>query len=64
MLDKIVIVAMLLCSVALLFFNMTVPQTRYVDCSLASFHPDYTEKEREKCRTLGRKKNEAREEGK
>jgi len=64
MVDKIVIVVMLLCAVSLLFFNMGRPQTRYVDCSMASFHPDYTEKEREMCRNLGRKKNEARQEGK
>lgn len=38
----------------------TKPSTRKVDCSLASFHPDYTAKDREMCRMRG---NETRGEG-
>lgn len=62
MIEKLLLVIVFACALLMLAFNIGKPQQRYVDCSLASFHPDYTEKEREMCRTIRQRKNESREE--
>lgn len=49
----------------LIFLSASEPQPRLrrVDCSLASFHPDLSAKDREICRRLSKEHSESRAQG-
>lgn len=38
--------------VVALAWNFSAPKDRYIDCSMAEFHPDFTPQMREQCRLL------------
>jgi hypothetical protein len=54
-------VLMLAFALWILAFTYERPNGVYIDCSLASFHPDYTNEQRELCRKLRQKQSEPRE---
>lgn len=59
MIERLLIVVLLASSALILIYAK--PQRTYIDCSLASFHPDYTQEQRELCRKLRQKQSEPRE---
>ena len=64
MLDKLILVVMLAAAIWVFAISNERPKGVYIDCSLASFHPDYTQEHRELCRKLRQKQIEPREESK
>lgn len=64
MAEKLLAIVMLAVALWLLAMGYKKPHGVYIDCSLASFHPDYTHEHRELCRKLRQKQSEPREESK
>lgn len=62
MAEKLLAIVMLAVALWLLAMGYKKPHGVYIDCSLASFHPDYTQEHRELCRKLRQKQSEPREE--
>ena len=62
MVEKLLVILMLVAAIWLFATDHKKPQGIYIDCSLASFHPDYTQEHRELCRKLGQKQSEPRKE--
>jgi hypothetical protein len=61
MLEKVLMVLALVVCIWILTTSYDRPQGVYIDCSLASFHPDYTNEMRKICQELMRDKIEPRE---
>lgn len=52
------IVAGLFCGLGAIFYGiaMSTPRQKVIDCSMASFHPDFTNEMRKACQELVRSK--------